>query len=83
MALDRAVDRSCQRAILANFKRNQIVLDEVNLSADANLLLSGIAKISCLECAQSASNRGAAGARSDPGVSLSVRQPITLSMRCL
>lgn len=34
--------------VVANFKRNQIVLDEVNLSAGANILLSGIAKISCL-----------------------------------
>jgi len=33
---------------VANFKRNQVVLDEVDLSTGANILLSGIAKISCL-----------------------------------
>jgi CRP/FNR family transcriptional regulator, cyclic AMP receptor protein len=33
---------------LTNFKRNQVVLDEVDLSTGANILLSGVAKISCL-----------------------------------
>lgn len=33
---------------VTNFKRNQVVLDEVDLSAEANILLSGVAKISCL-----------------------------------
>jgi CRP-like cAMP-binding protein len=33
---------------VANFKRNQVVLDEVDLSTEANILLSGVAKISCL-----------------------------------
>jgi CRP/FNR family transcriptional regulator, cyclic AMP receptor protein len=33
---------------VANFKRNQVVLDEADFSTGANILLSGIAKISCL-----------------------------------
>ncbi len=33
---------------VANFKRNQVVLDEADLSTGANILLSGVAKISCL-----------------------------------
>jgi CRP/FNR family transcriptional regulator, cyclic AMP receptor protein len=33
---------------LANFKRNEVVLNEVDLSTGANILLSGVAKISCL-----------------------------------
>ena len=33
---------------LASFKRNEVVLDEVDLSTGANILLSGVAKISCL-----------------------------------
>jgi CRP/FNR family transcriptional regulator, cyclic AMP receptor protein len=32
----------------ANFKRSQVVLEEVDLSIGANILLSGVAKISCL-----------------------------------
>jgi CRP/FNR family transcriptional regulator, cyclic AMP receptor protein len=33
---------------VASFKRNEIVLDEVDLSTGANILLSGVARISCL-----------------------------------
>jgi CRP-like cAMP-binding protein len=33
---------------VTNFKRSQVVLDEVDLSIGANILLSGVAKISCL-----------------------------------
>jgi CRP/FNR family transcriptional regulator, cyclic AMP receptor protein len=33
---------------VASFKRHEVVLDEVDLSTGANILLSGIAKISCL-----------------------------------
>jgi CRP-like cAMP-binding protein len=33
---------------VANFKRNQVVLDEAALSTGANILLSGVARISCL-----------------------------------
>ena len=33
---------------VASFKRNQVVLNEVDLTTEANILLSGVAKISCL-----------------------------------
>jgi CRP-like cAMP-binding protein len=33
---------------VTNFKRNQVVLDELDLSIGVNILLSGVAKISCL-----------------------------------
>jgi osmotically inducible protein OsmC len=33
---------------VTNFQKNQVVLDEVDLSTGANILLSGVAKISCL-----------------------------------
>ena len=36
---------------VVNFKKNQVVLDEVALSTGVNILLSGVAKISCLNAA--------------------------------
>jgi len=34
---------------VVEFKRHQVVLDEIELSTGANILLSGVAKISCLD----------------------------------